>query len=157
MCSVAMGACAPHPRDTGQGRALSQGGQDMGGCTETEAGVPCFLSLVLPPPMASVLKRGQSGVCMGLSDALRGLCRDFTPEGGRRRNPRPRGPAVRVISESELLMVSLCPPRETQLVSTASCPPRLLVVAADRGTLGFLLALVCELLESEIYIAGMNC
>ena len=51
-----MGACAPHPRDTGQGRALSQGGQDVGGRTETEAGAPRFLSLVLPPPMALVLK-----------------------------------------------------------------------------------------------------
>lgn len=31
-------------------------GQDLGSAQETEAGAPRFLSLVLPPPMALVLK-----------------------------------------------------------------------------------------------------
>lgn len=46
----------PTPVTQDKAEPFPRAGRTWGGCTETEAGVPRFLSLVLPPPMALVLK-----------------------------------------------------------------------------------------------------
>lgn len=75
-----------------------------------------------------------------------------TPEGCSRRSPGPYAPLLRVICGSE---VSLCPFLRDSLHGLPSpCTP----AAGRRGEiLRFLLALVCMLLENEVYVAVTDC
>lgn len=112
------------PWDTGQGRALCQGGQDLRGYTRRPRLVPPASCLALPPPTALVLRDLRVGTAWDLGTP-RGVSAGPSPQKGALLSCTLGVPQALLPSGEGDLRVSSrwCPsalPWDTELVSMAS-------------------------------------